>query len=85
MAIVKMSKFSLLTFAAKKEELLHELQKFQYVHFLNLKENEDLLELGSRKSKYRSESHPLMMKLKMFHLRSIYWRVMRRKKAVYNL
>ena len=49
MAIVKMSKFSLLTFAAKKEELLHELQKFQYVHFLNLKENEDLLEIGLEK------------------------------------
>lgn len=49
MAIVKMSKFSLLTFGAKKEELLHELQKFQYVHFLNLKENEDLLEIGLEK------------------------------------
>ncbi|MBR0575823.1 V-type ATP synthase subunit I [Proteiniclasticum sp. BAD-10] len=37
MAIVKMSRFSLFTFDADRDKLLHELQKFGYVHFTNLK------------------------------------------------
>ena len=46
MAIVKMSNFSLFTFDSDKDELLQELQKFSYVHFTNLKQNESLLEQG---------------------------------------
>jgi V/A-type H+-transporting ATPase subunit I len=46
MAIVKMSKFSLFTFDSDRDELLQELQKFSYVHFTNLKQNESLLEQG---------------------------------------
>ena len=46
MAIVKMSKFNLLVFAEEKDRLLKELQKFQYVHFQNLKKDEELLEMG---------------------------------------
>ena len=42
MAIVKMSKFNLLVFNSDRENLLHELQKFNYVHFLDLKEDESL-------------------------------------------
>lgn len=42
MAIVKMSEFSLLTFDKKNEELLKNLQKFNYVHFTdqNVEKNE---------------------------------------------
>ena len=42
MAIVKMSKFDLLAFNSDRENLLHELQKFNYVHFLDLKEDVSL-------------------------------------------
>lgn len=44
MAIVKMSNFSLFAFDVDREKLLHELQKFKYVHFVNLKDDklEDL-------------------------------------------
>lgn len=49
MAIVKMSKFHLLTFGEEREHLLHELQKFQYIHFQNLNKNEELLDLGLEK------------------------------------
>lgn len=44
MAIVKMSNFSLLAFDAERDTLLHELQKFEYVHFVNLDEDEDLID-----------------------------------------
>jgi V/A-type H+-transporting ATPase subunit I len=44
MAIVKMSSFSLLAFEAERDNLLHELQKFEYVHFTNLEEEEVLLD-----------------------------------------
>jgi len=46
MAIVKMSKFSLFVFDSERDNLLHELQKFKYVHFLNLEDEEDLKEEG---------------------------------------
>lgn len=36
MAIVKMSKFNLFVFSEDKDDLLHELQKFKYIHFQNL-------------------------------------------------
>ena len=43
MAIVKMNKFTLLTFESKKEELLQRLQGFSNVEFINL-QDENLLE-----------------------------------------
>jgi len=46
MAIVKMSNFSLFTFDSDRDKLLHELQKFGYVHFTNLKVDETLLAEG---------------------------------------
>lgn len=46
MAIVNMSKFSLFAFDSQREELLHELQKFEYVHFNNINEDESLEEIG---------------------------------------
>lgn len=46
MAIVNMSNFSLFAFDSERENLLHELQKFKYVHFLNLNEDESLKEIG---------------------------------------
>ena len=45
MSVVRMNRFSLLAFEEDREELLHNLQKFKYVHFLNLKENEKFEEL----------------------------------------
>ncbi|MEW8955483.1 V-type ATP synthase subunit I [Clostridium sp.] len=41
MAIVKMSKFTLLAFKSQKEELLERLQRFERVQFIDLKENEE--------------------------------------------
>lgn len=41
MAIVKMSKFTLLAFKSQKEELLQRLQRFENVQFIDLKEKED--------------------------------------------
>ena len=38
MAIVKMNKFTLLTFESKKEELLRRLQGFSNVEFINLQD-----------------------------------------------
>jgi len=46
MAIVKISKFSLFAFDSKRENLLHELQKFQYVHFVDADEDEFLADEG---------------------------------------
>lgn len=46
MAIVKMNRFSLFVFESDKDNLLHELQKFKYVHFQDLKENSDYMEMG---------------------------------------
>ncbi|MFA5577070.1 MAG: V-type ATP synthase subunit I [Tissierellaceae bacterium] len=46
MAIVKMSNFSLFAFDSERDKLLHELQKFGYVHFTSLDKNEDLIEEG---------------------------------------
>lgn len=46
MAIVKMSKFSLFVFDSERDNLLHELQRFEYVHFLNLEKDENLIEQG---------------------------------------
>ena len=43
MAIVKMNKFTLLTFSTHKEELLRKLQGFSKVEFINL-QDENLLE-----------------------------------------
>ncbi len=51
MAIVKMTEFSLFAFDSEKENLLHELQKFEYVHFLDLEQDEDLTEMGLRSVK----------------------------------
>ena len=46
MAIVKMNNFSLFAFDSERENLLHELQKFKYVHFLNLDKDETLKDSG---------------------------------------
>lgn len=46
MSIVKMTQFSLLALNADKEQLLHDLQKFKYVHFSNLNEDDELMDLG---------------------------------------
>ncbi|HHY77574.1 MAG TPA: V-type ATP synthase subunit I [Clostridiales bacterium] len=46
MAIVKMSSFSLFAFDSKRENLLHELQKFKYVHFQDLDEDKSLIDEG---------------------------------------
>lgn len=46
MAIVRMSKFDLFAFDSDRENLLHELQKFKYVHFSNLNKDESLKEIG---------------------------------------
>ena len=46
MAIVNMSNFSLFAFDSERENLLHELQKFKYVHFSNLSEDESFKEIG---------------------------------------
>ena len=43
MAIVKMNKFTLLTFESKKEKLLHRLQGFSNVEFINL-QDENIIE-----------------------------------------
>ncbi|NMA48205.1 MAG: hypothetical protein GX947_00295, partial [Tissierellia bacterium] len=51
MAIVKMTEFSLFAFDSEKENLLHELQKFEYVHFQNLEQNNSLSEMGLRSVK----------------------------------
>lgn len=51
MAIVKMNRFSLFVFESDKENLLHELQKFNYVHFQDLKENTDYMEMGLKNGK----------------------------------
>ena len=51
MAIVKMSNFSLFAFDSERENLLHELQKFEYVHFLNLDEDESLKNEGLKNVK----------------------------------
>lgn len=40
MAIVKMSKFNLIFFPEKRDELLYSLQHFKYVHFTDLKEDQ---------------------------------------------
>lgn len=40
MAIVKMNKFNLIVPSTDREELLRKLQKFNYIHFLNIAENE---------------------------------------------
>ncbi len=46
MAIVKMSNFNLFAFDSNRDDLLHELQKFEYVHFVDLDEDQDLKEEG---------------------------------------
>ncbi|HHV39466.1 MAG TPA: V-type ATP synthase subunit I [Tepidimicrobium sp.] len=46
MAIVKMSSFNLFAFDSNRDDLLHELQKFEYVHFEDLEEAEDLKDEG---------------------------------------
>ncbi|MCK9443969.1 MAG: V-type ATP synthase subunit I [Tissierellaceae bacterium] len=46
MAIVKMSNFSLFAFDSERDKLLHQLQKFGYVHFTSLDDNEELIEEG---------------------------------------
>jgi V/A-type H+-transporting ATPase subunit I len=46
MAIVNMSEFNLFAFDHDREKLLQKLQQFEYVHFLNLDENEELKEDG---------------------------------------
>ncbi|MDR7871476.1 MAG: V-type ATP synthase subunit I [Tissierellaceae bacterium] len=46
MAIVKMSGFNLLAFDSERDNLLHQLQKFNYVHFSDLEDDESLKEIG---------------------------------------
>ena len=48
MAIVKMSSFSLFAFDSERDDLLHELQKFGYVHFSDLANDEVLKGEGLR-------------------------------------
>ena len=50
MAIVKMNKFTLLTFESKKEKLLHRLQGFSNVEFINL-QDENIIENNAIKTK----------------------------------
>ena len=48
MAIVDMSVFTLISPVSKRDELLKELQKFEYVHFRDMKElDEELIPNGS--------------------------------------
>lgn len=42
MAIVKMNKFTLLTFESKKQKLLREIQGLSNVEFINLQDDEFL-------------------------------------------
>lgn len=51
MSVVRMNRFSLLAFEEDREVLLQNLQKFKYVHFLNLKDNEKYEELGLEAAK----------------------------------
>ncbi len=46
MAIVKMSNFSLFAFDSKREDLLHKLQEFKYVHFSDIEMDDSLKEIG---------------------------------------
>lgn len=46
MAIVKMSEFNLFAFDHDRMDLLHELQKFEYVHFIDLDNDNKLKEDG---------------------------------------
>src|SRR5690554_7418182 len=43
MAIVKMSKFSLFIMEEDKERLLEILQKFKYIHFVNLQDQQTFM------------------------------------------
>ena len=51
MSIVKMKRFSLLVFDSDKDSLLHNLQKFNFVHFQDLYEDSELMELGLDRAK----------------------------------
>jgi len=67
MAIVKMSKFSLLSFKSRKETLLETLHKFENVQFVNLqeKEEEDLKFFSADSEKVKiSEVEEIQAKLK---------------------
>ena len=55
MAIVKMNKFTLFTFEAKRENLLGELQKIEAVHFKNLQSGNTAEELGLSKTSAEAE------------------------------
>lgn len=46
MAIVNMNEFSLFAFDHDRMNLLHELQKFKYVHFLDVDKSQDFIESG---------------------------------------
>lgn len=49
MAIVRMSKFSLIAFETQKSQILKSLQKFREVHFIDLAINEEMEESALRK------------------------------------
>lgn len=46
MAIVNMSNFSLFAFDSKREDLLHKLQEFKFVHFSDIEMDDALKEIG---------------------------------------
>ncbi|MDU3348892.1 MAG: V-type ATP synthase subunit I, partial [Clostridium sp.] len=50
MAIVKMNKFTLLTFESKKQKLLREIQGLSNVEFINLQDDEFLEKYEELKS-----------------------------------
>lgn len=55
MAIVKMNKFTLLTFESQKEKLLEALQNFEGVQFINLQEEQAIEEVEEFKELRRDE------------------------------
>ncbi|WP_102400524.1 V-type ATP synthase subunit I [Haloimpatiens massiliensis] len=55
MAIVKMNKFTLLTFESQKEKLLEALQNFEGVQFINLQEEQTIEEVEEFKELRRDE------------------------------
>lgn len=70
MAIVEMSRFSLMAFDAKREELLKQLQAFEEVHFLDLRDGElqegvGLLEPDRRLDQIQDELSQLEWMLKL--------------------
>lgn len=72
MAIVPMSRFSLMAFDADREELLKQLQAFQEVHFLDLRDGElqegvQMIDQDARVDKIQEDLTQLDWMLKLLH------------------